>query len=277
MGMEWVRFHHPDISFTVVRRRAGIELLEMLEMASLFLSRGGWGLLSRSCYPNQAAYLNAASRLRKKGLIAKHSEGGRTPQLYLSDTGKTMLPDYFSPEKFWNRKWNGIWYMLVYDVPEADRKYRNVLRQFLKRMRMGCLQQSVWITPQDIRADLDDLAMAANVDAFAYLFEARTVLGLPSRQVVEDAWKVGRLYSLQLHYCSMMEHNIASLEKGEFNAEELAKLMHISLEAYHGAFAEDPLLPSALHPANYLGKRVFERHRSLFLLINERLQSLSSR
>ena len=274
--MDWVGFHHPDFSFPVVRRRAGVEIMEMLEMATLFLSGGGWALLNRSCYPNQAAYLNAASRLRKSGLVVKRSEGGKAPQLFLSETGKDALPDYFSPERFWNGKWNGIWYMLVYDVPEVDRKYRNVLRLFLKRMRMGCLQQSVWVTPQDIRPDFDDLATAANVDAFAYLFEARTVLGLPSRQVVEDAWDFDRLSSLQEHYCAVMEKNIARLEAGVFNRGELAVLMRMAIEAYHGVFAEDPLLPTALHPSNYHGKRVLALHRAMFLQLDEQLQNLSS-
>ncbi len=164
--MDWFTFHHPDISFPVVRRRVGIEIMEMIEMSALFLSKGGWGLMNRSCYPNQAAYLNASSRLRRKGLVVKRSVGGETPVLFLSAEGRSTLPDYFSPEQCWDKKWNGIWYMLIYDVPELDRKYRDVLRLFLKRMRMGCLQQSVWITPHDIRPDFDDLAEAANADAF---------------------------------------------------------------------------------------------------------------
>ncbi len=233
--------------------------------------------MNRSCYPNQAAYLNATSRLRKKGLIVKRSEGAKPPQLFLSEEGRSELPDYFSPEKLWGRKWNGIWYMMVYDVPEVDRKYRNVLRQFLKRMRMGCLQQSVWVTPLDIRPAFDDLATAANVNAFAYLFEARTVLGLPSCQVVEDAWDFDRLNILQEHYCLVMEKNIASLKNQDCDAEDLVGLMRISMEAYHAAFVEDPLLPMSLLPRNYLGKQVLSLHRSVFIQIEEHLINLSSK
>ncbi len=269
--MKWTEFHHPDISWPVVRRRVGIELMEMLELSAVFLTRGGWGLLNQSCYPNHAAYLNATSRLRKNGLVVNRSESGQTPHLTLTAAGKSGLPPYFSPEKMWNRKWNGIWYLLVYDVPEIDRKYRDVLRQFLKRMRMGCLQQSVWVTPQDIRPDFDDLSKAVSIDAFAFLFEAKTVLGLPRNRVVEEAWNFGRLSLLQDRYCEVMEENIDRMEQGNCKAEELGPLMRLALDAYHSVFVEDPLLPMSLCPSNYRGMEVLSLHRTLFSKINERL------
>ena len=274
--MDWIEFHHPDISWPVIRRRAGVEIMEMLDLASTFLTRGGWGLLNQACYPNQAAFLNATSRLRKSGLIVKRSEGAKTPELILSDTGKGTLPDYFTPEIMWKRKWNGIWYLLIYDVPEVDRRYRNVLRQFLKRMRMGCLQQSVWVTPQDIRPDFEDLTTAANLDAFAYLFEAKTVLGLSAGQVVEDAWNFDRLYLLQEHYCSVMEGNIDRLGRSQYDGEELAALMRMALEAYHSVFSEDPLLPTQLYPSGYQGKTALSLHRKLLSKVSEQFQCLSS-
>lgn len=272
--MNWIRLHHPDISLPVIRRRAGIEIIEMLEVASSFFTQGSWGLVNRSCYPNRSAYSNATSRLHKHGLIIKRSQSGKTPRLLLSEAGKNSLQDYFSPEKKWKQKWNNIWYLLVYDVPEVDRKYRNVLRQFLKRLHMGCLQQSVWVTPHDIRPDFDDLATAANIGTFAYLFESRTVLGLSNRQIICDAWDFDHLYSIQELYCSVMEQNITHLKTQAFNAKELAELIQIALNAYHSAFAEDPLLPKTLHPADYLGIKVLATHRSLFHLIDQQLSNL---
>lgn len=274
--MDWISFHHPDVSWPVVRRRAGVEFMELLELTSLFLTRGGWGMVNRSCYPNKAAYQNATSRLRKSGLIIHRNDGGETPKLILSDAGRGALPPYFDPEKYWDRKWNGIWYLMMYDIPEVDKKYRNVLRKFLKRMRMGCLQKSVWVTPRDIRPEFDDLSQAASLDGFAYLFEAKTVLGLPSRRVVEDAWDLDRLSLLQEHYCAMTQRNIDKLAAAECSLEELAQLTRMAVDAYHSAFCEDPLLPAALLPPNYQGREVLLQHRKLFKLIDNHVCSLSS-
>lgn len=275
--MDWIAFHHPDICWPVIRRRAGIELMEFLELATLLLSRGGWAVINRSCYPNKAAYQNATSRLRKNGLIVHREEGAETPQLVLTDGGKRSLPDYFAPEKLWDRKWNGIWYLMMYDIPEVDKKYRNTLRQFLKRMRMGNLQKSVWVTPRDVRAEFDDLVKAASLDGFAYLFEARTVLRLPSRVVVADAWDFDRIGMLQARYCEVADLNISKLTGAESSAEELALLVRMAVDAYHAAFIEDPLLPSALHPNGYQGREVLRLHRSLLGLVTQQLDALSSK
>jgi phenylacetic acid degradation operon negative regulatory protein len=275
--MKWFDFHHPDISWPVVRRRAGIEMLELMEMTTLFFSRGGWGLMNQSCYPNQAAYRNAASRLRRCGLIVQRSDSGETPRLCLTEAGRDVIPAYFRPETYWNRRWNGIWYLLVYDVPEVDRKYRNVLRQFLKRMRMGCLQQSVWVTPEDIRPDFDDLSKAASIDAFAFMFEAKTVLGLPCHRVVEEAWNLERLYCLQDHYCTVMQNNIDLLEQEAWCIEELGELVRRAVDGYHGVFSEDPLLPLSLYPSGYRGKEAVSLNRRLFELLEKQLNRVSSR
>ncbi|MCF7849180.1 MAG: hypothetical protein K9M45_10035 [Kiritimatiellales bacterium] len=244
----------------------------MLELSAVFFGRGGWGLLSRSYYPDQKAYRNAVYRLRRDGLIVAGGQGGKTPRLALSPAAQENLPVYFDPEKAWNRKWNGIWYMFVYDVPEVDRSYRDVLRRFLKRLRLGCLQQSVWITPHDIRPQFDDLTKGAGVDSFAYLFEAQTVLGLPNRRVVDDAWDFDRLYEIQRHYCKVMETNLSRLSAARHGSEELSALVRLALDAYHGAFIEDPLLPRKLLPDSYQGENVLKIHRRLFVELNSQLQ-----
>ena len=245
--------------------------MELLDLSAAFLCKGGWGVLNRSCYPSNAAYRTAMSRLRKQGLVAWRETESATPRLKLTDAGRELMPAYFNPEKYWNRSWNKIWYLFVYDVPEANRAYRDVLRQFLRRKRMGCLQQSVWITPQDIRPDFNDLTQVASVDAFAYLFESRTVLGLPNRRVVTDAWNFDRLHQNQAHYCSVMETNLELLRKGKYPPDKIDELLRISLDAYHAAMAEDPLLPEKLHPQDYLGKQVHVLNKQFFSEIDRQL------
>ena len=244
-------------------------MLELLELIALFLCKGGWGLFNKSCYPSTAAYESAKSRLRKQGLIVNATTGAGTPQLLLTDQAKDHMPDYFYPERFWNRKWNKIWYMMIYDVPEKDRKYRNVLRQFLKRKRMGCLQKSVWITPQDIRPDFADLAATAAIETFAYLFESHSVLGMPASHIVSDAWAMGSVHEIQEHFCITAENNIALLGQDSYSIAQLTELLKLTTAAFHSAMHNDPLLPHALLPDNYLGKEVFALQKSLMESIDK--------
>lgn len=266
----WKAFHHPDISLPVVRRRVGQELLETLEFLGDLTLHHMHAVMRNETAPDNRARDRAIDRLAKQGLAVVR-RGVETPTLSISDHGLDSLQDYLRPERWWSKKWSGIWYLLVFDVPEADRAYRNALRAFLKRLRLGCFQKSVWITPHDIRPDYDDLAEAAALDAFACLFEAKTVLGMPSEKVVWASWDMDRLYEIQSRFCDLCRENAEALcGLGFVGQEDLLQLVSLQLEAYRSAFVLDPLLPNELLPRDYKGREAYELHRELSTEIRAR-------
>ncbi len=269
--MQWAPFHHPDLSLTVLRRHASEEFLDFLLEFGEASATWGKSVLAGHTYPNQSAYRSARYRLRKKGLIAYQRQGGKNPVLMLTPEGKAQRPDVLRPEKHWNRKWNRIWYVLVYDVPEKERPYRASLRGFLRQMRMGCLQGSVWVTPDDIRPEFADLKDAGGVSNFAFLFEARTVLGQPPREVVDAAWDFRRLLQLQEYYCKASEINLHRIRNTQCDSNALLNLARDELAAYLRAMGDDPLLPRVLWPPDYRGGDVFRLHRNITNEIRERL------
>ena len=267
----WKAFHHPDISLPVVRRRMGLELLETLEFLGDLGLHHMYAVLRNETAPDHRARDRAIDRLAKQGLAVVR-RGLETPTLSISDVGLDSLQDYLRPEKWWNKTWSGIWYLLVFDVPEVDRAYRNTLRAFLKRLRLGCFQKSVWITPRDIRPDYDDLSETAALDAFACLFEAKTVLGMPAEKVVWESWDMDRLYEIQSHFCDLCRANAEALcGSGFVGQEELMDLVSLQLDAYRRAFVIDPLLPNALLPRDYRGREAYALHRDLSAEIRARL------
>ena len=267
----WKAFHHPDISVPVVRRRIGLELLELLELFGDVSAHGGWAFLHNRTDPNLRGYRRAVVRLSKQGLIVKE-QGLNTPRLKISKEGSESIATYLRPDKWWTRKWNGIWYLLLYDVPEVDRSYRNVLRQFLQTQRMGCFQKSVWITPHDIRPQYSDLEMGAAIGTFAALFEARTVLGMPANKVVRESWDLERLHAIQKIFCDTYGENLDILSGSALLVpEQLMRLAVEEMDAYRSAFVLDPLLPTQLLPDDYLGREVFDLHLKLIAEIRRKL------
>ncbi len=243
----------------------------MLDILGDVAIHGGWAFLKNRSYPNRNAYRRALGRLSEQGLIVKE-RGLDTPVLRISEGGADLLEAYFHPDKWWNRKWSGIWSLLVYDIPEVDRSYRNVLRQFLKRQRMGCFQKSVWITPRDIRPQYADLNEAAALGAFACLFEARTVLGMSAERVVWESWDFDRLYEIQKRFCEVYGENMEILQGS--TTPDLNVLMQLAAEeidAYRSAFVLDPLLPNELLPRDYKGKEAFKLHQAITKQIRSKL------
>ena len=268
--MDWISFHHPDISWPVIKRRAAEEWLDILSGVGEILATQGRSVLWNKTYPNQAAYYNAMSRLRKKGLVTRRKGKGGLPYLVLTDSAKQQRPAYHRPDKLWNTRWNGIWYMLIFDVPEAERHYRDSLRKFLKQLRMGWLQKSVWITPRDIRPEYDDLEKSACVSAVAYLLEARTVLNRDQQELVYNTWDFDTLHARQKRYVEICSQNVELIPLAH-DEEELMDLLYQESEAYIHAMRDDPLLPKELHPEDYLGQHVWKLHCSLIKTVGRAL------
>ncbi len=259
--MEIKSFHHPDLCPAVIKRRAVEQMLDlMVETAAIFATRGRY-LLWKSCYPSNAAYHTAVSRLRKAGIVAYRREGGKIPVLKLTHEGEKRVSRVCRRRAPWPEKWNGIWYVLTYDVPEKERTYREVLRSFLKRMRMGSLQKSVWVSAHDIRPEYDDLVKAGGVDEFSFLFESRTVLGRCPGDVVDGAWDMHRLGQIQQLYLDVYKDNLARVASGKLGEGSILTLSREELSAYVTVMSEDPLLPKPLWPSEYSGEEVWHFHR----------------
>jgi DNA-binding transcriptional regulator PaaX len=269
--MKWTSFHHPDWSLPVVRRRAGEEWLDILAGLGEILATGGRSVMWSRTFPTERAFQAAMSRLQKNGLLVQPDAKAALPRLVLTPSAKQGLPDFQQPEKFWNKKWSGIWYTLIFDTPETERAYRDTLRRHLRRLRMGCLQKSVWVTPRDIRPEYDDLEKSAAVGTVAYLLESRTVLHLDEQEIVMNAWDFNQLNELQSRYLEVFSENLSALDKRICSEEDLMNLLYQESEAYIQTMQTDPLLPSALLPDNYMGKQVWRLRTRLRSTIARRL------
>jgi phenylacetic acid degradation operon negative regulatory protein len=265
-------FHHPDISLPVVRRYLGDELLQLFSQYLQICATRGRSLGWNNSFPNRDAYRSAVYRLKKAGLIAHQRSGDKEHVIELTREGEARLPGALNPQTFWRKKWNEVWYVLMYDVPEERRDYRRTLRDFLQRMRMGQLQKSVFIGPHDIRPQYHDLIHGAGIKQYAHLFEAHTVLGQEPREIVTSAWDFDRLESIQRRYRKVYGENLKRIDSGHVSRGDLEALAREEMAAYLSAMEEDPLLPRRLLPHSYQGRKVFQLHRDITRLITRRLR-----
>lgn len=99
---------------------------------------------------------NAFYRLRKEGCLVmkKHRK-----QLYISLTEKGRKRagwyqiDLLKIKK--QKKWNGKWYVIIFDISHHFRIKREALRGLLKRLEFLQLQKSVWIHAYDCRDEIN--------------------------------------------------------------------------------------------------------------------------
>ena len=253
-------FHHPDISLTVMRRRAAGFFLDCIATYAQFaLTRGRSGLAA-GCFSSDSAYRSAVQRLRKAGVVVYRNRRDGSRVITLSGRGY-KVPDELRPDRFWNRRWDGLWRVLVYDIEESERGFRDGLRRYLYQLRMGYLQHSVWVSARDIRPAYDDLQAALNVESVSYLFECRTVLSRESRDIVLDAWDFDTLREDQARYIEAWSSGREKL-RSSLSDLELGALLRDEMLHYTDIMRRDPLLPRELLPDGYCGMEAHAVHQS---------------
>ncbi len=98
---------------------------------------------------------NTFSNLKRQGFINIERKG---PQIYirLTEEGKKKAGMFqinsleIKKQKKWDRKWR----LVIFDIAEMKKIYREALRGKLKELGFYCLQKSIWLHPFDCRAEL---------------------------------------------------------------------------------------------------------------------------
>ncbi len=257
-------------SMTIVRRRLSAELLDLICVGVEFLASGGRSALRSSSWPSHTALDLAARRLAKAGLITRRRPRGQSPIITITPQGDLHSSSCLWPERFWNRRWDGRWYLLMYDVPETTRGYRCALEQFFHRERLGCLQKSVWVAARDIRPLFDDLDQAASIRDYAVLVESGAVFGLSPKQMAAKAWDFESLTRRQRAYLGAAAQRAATLPAALAPSTALAAA-RAELFEFLDLMQSDPLMPAELLPNDYSGSRVVTTFRKNIVSLLARL------
>lgn len=99
---------------------------------------------------------NAFWRLERAGCI-RIERKGKQIYLRLTEKGKRMAGwlqvDALKIKK--PRKWDGKWRIVIFDISQLKKFYRELFRGKLKELGFYPLQKSVWIHPFDCRDEIE--------------------------------------------------------------------------------------------------------------------------
>lgn len=97
-------------------------------------------------YPlKKTSISQALKRLRENGLVDFLDD--EEILVRLTDRGREKV--VLAKIRLDNRKWDGKWRLVIFDVPEKRRAIRDLLRSKLKQWDFIYLQQSVWASKKD--------------------------------------------------------------------------------------------------------------------------------
>ena len=114
--------------------------------------------------------------LEKRKLISINELGDGQIRIELSHQGKQLIRVY-DLEKIRLKKsahWDGLWHVVIYDIPSSKRKASDAFRSKIKMLGLYPLQKSVWVSPCDCLPELEFIAAIFEVDIDKHLFYFRT-------------------------------------------------------------------------------------------------------
>ena len=73
------------------------------------------------------------------------------------------------------KNWDGLWRIVAFDIEENRKKTRDIFR--FKLTELGCrpFQKSVWITPNDISSELEEVISILNIEKNVDYFIAKAI------------------------------------------------------------------------------------------------------
>ncbi len=96
--------------------------------------------------PKQAIERNINS-LIKKGVLKKVTDSSGNEKLELTKRGRWEAALRFTSQDRKQTKWDGVWRVVIFDVPQSKAKERGELRRAMRFFGFKLLQKSVWVYP----------------------------------------------------------------------------------------------------------------------------------
>ncbi len=254
--------------------RASTELFlwEMYSIAeSLFYPSYRYSNESFEGWAYRRGLLRQIQRLEREAYLERQP-GGKADRVYrLTPKGRLAALGGKDPEERWNRSWDGRWRLLMFDLPQAPAAPRKQLRKVLREHGLGCLQGSVWVSPDQ----MDSLRKQMRGDrhpSSLLLFEGDAVGGEKPGEVVREAWDFSEIEQYWASYSLVLEQGKELMEGRGLDREKLREWSAREHASWKEVIKVDPLLPAALLPRGYSGRKVWRRRLGLWRKIAARFQ-----
>lgn len=116
-------------------------------------------------------------KLEKQELISIGEKPDGQITVILTDKGKRQALTYkIDKMKIPKPKqWDGIWRLVVFDVPEKKKQARDLFRQNLKKLGFYHLQKSIFVHPYPCKREVDFLKHNFAIAQYVTLVEARSI------------------------------------------------------------------------------------------------------
>lgn len=128
---------------------------------------------------DRRTFNNSLKRLSQEKLIEEKKLPDGSFKLRLTKNGKIVASSLsligstinFRKPKEWDKKWR----IVIFDIPEKDRMFRDILRQHLYALNFFKIQQSVFVSPYPYEKPILELVKLYSAERYVRVITAITI------------------------------------------------------------------------------------------------------
>jgi CRISPR-associated endonuclease Cas2 len=145
---------------------SGILLINTLSpLSSALLIKGLMKDYFRDKRFKREVFLQDLKRLQNRELIDYVVLPDGKVKITLTKQGRKKVLAYdLDKISLKKNSWDGIWRLVIFDIPDDQKKAREALRQKIKEMGFYSLQKSVFITPYECENEIDFVCSIFDID-----------------------------------------------------------------------------------------------------------------
>jgi len=172
----------------------------------------------------------------------------------LSPQGQEVINGILSYLRTQDTSWDGVWRLVMFDVPEKERDLRDKFRRGLMGLNLRNLQGSVWVSSKDVRQQVQHLATQVGVSGERLnIFTARA----ENDQNVANSWDLAALHKEYSKFAKKVDTFLT--KKSAPDSYETKK----TIFEYALLRRQDPDLPKELLPADWAGDQAHDSYLRL--------------
>ncbi len=137
-----------------------------------------FGRLSRRrMFFERKSVKKAHEYLQKKSFVVSHKETGRY-RIELTDKGRgnALLSAFRGLSIKEQSPWDGMWRVIIFDIPDKKKWARDTLRRGLREMGFLQMQKSVFVSPYPCEEEVEFLTAMCDVAGHVRLIRTDTII-----------------------------------------------------------------------------------------------------
>ena len=202
-------------------------------------------------------------RLERARMLERQGSGSAAT-IRLTPQGQTAAFGGVDPLKRWQRRWDGKWRLLLFDLPSGQQRLRLRLWRWLRTERLGFLQNSVWTSPDALDESCLPLKRLHLTPESFTVFIGQPVPPDTDADFVQSAWDFVAINRRYQSAMNVMERGRDFAVQGDAKPAQFHQWLKAEREAWAAAITIDPLLPEPLLPPGYLGREAWKLRQSVF-------------